>query len=145
MKKILLSAVLAYTLTGCVVVDTLTLSDWELQEQSNRKDIARLQLGTSVEDILSTMGSPQFNELMTHREEKVQVLYYRTNRVRGDGNTTKDECTPLLFVNGKLQGWGNNVVNQIVNNAGILIDGESLIDVESLIDRKSLVSTEQAG
>lgn len=118
MKKILLIAILAYALTACAVVDTLTVSDWELQEQQNREDIARLQIGANLVDIMSTMGAPQFNEVQRHLEETVQVLYYRTNRVRGDGNTTKDECTPLLFVNGKLQGWGH----QVFNNAGNLIN-----------------------
>jgi hypothetical protein len=36
----------------------------------------------------------------------VQVLYYRTRRVDDDGITTKNECTPLVFINNELVGWG---------------------------------------
>jgi hypothetical protein len=35
------------------------------------------------------------------------VLFYRTHRRDGDGVTTKDECTPLVFKNGLLIGWGD--------------------------------------
>lgn len=139
MKKIILIALLAYGLSACVVVDTLTVRDWELQEQTNREEIARLQLGANLDDIVSTMGAPQFNEVRLHNDETVQVLFYRTNRVTDDGNTTKDECTPLLFINGKLKGWGHRVLL----NASAVTVAETFFDAKTAFDKESSVNTEQ--
>jgi hypothetical protein len=38
------------------------------------------------------------------------VLLYRTRLVREDGRTTRDETTPLVFVDGELVGWGESAV-----------------------------------
>ena len=39
--------------------------------------------------------------------ETVQVLFYRTHHQKSDGKTTKDECTPLVFKQNRLTGWGD--------------------------------------
>ncbi|HET8817399.1 MAG TPA: DUF3192 domain-containing protein, partial [Pseudidiomarina sp.] len=59
------------------------------------------------------LGTPNFSELWTVDGDKYRVLYYRTHRVDSDGETTKDECTPLVFVNGSLVGTGDLAVSRI--------------------------------
>jgi len=49
-----------------------------------------------------------FNELFEKQDGTYRVLYYRTQKTMGDGITTKDECTPLVFRNGELVGWGDS-------------------------------------
>ena len=49
-----------------------------------------------------------FNELFEKQDGTYRVLYYRTQKTMGDGITTKDECTPLVFRNGNLVGWGDS-------------------------------------
>ncbi len=117
MKKLIVMFVGAYLLQACVVVDTVTMRGWELQQQQNREDIASLQTGVSINAVLAKMGTPEFNEIQESNAGMAQVLYYRTQRVRDDGNTSKDECTPLLFVDGKLKGWGY----RFLNDSGIWI------------------------
>jgi len=34
-------------------------------------------------------------------DDEYRVLYYRTQRLHADGDTTKDETTPLIFKNEK--------------------------------------------
>lgn len=118
MKKVLLPLLvitpLTLGLTGCVVAvgggeDGYSMShDFEDREYDNRKKIARLQLNSSFNDVQSTLGVADFNEVYEKNGENIQVLYYRTNRKHKDGITTKDECTPLIFKNGELVSWGDS-------------------------------------
>jgi hypothetical protein len=122
MKKNLLALVLVAPLTlglsGCVISvggddwDGHNV-DWEDREYKNRKTIADLELDTNVEQIRARLGVPDFNESFMSGDEKVNVLYYRTQHMHGDGKTTKDECTPLVFKAGQLIGWGDSALARI--------------------------------
>lgn len=120
MKSILVVAVLMapVALSGCVIVDGefehfSSDRDWQHSEYKNRKHIARLQPEMTTESVKQKMGTPDFNELYDKGGKKIQVLFYRTHRKEGDGVTTKDECTPLVFENGVLVGWGDTAYSHI--------------------------------
>jgi hypothetical protein len=120
MKKLAVAALfgLSLGLSGCVISvdgdgDYGHQSDWQDKEHKNRKHISKLQLDTGYEQIISRMGIAEFNEFYTKGNDTYQVLYYRTQRIDGDGVTTKDECTPLVFKNSALVGWGENAYNAI--------------------------------
>lgn len=115
LKSLTVAAVAVFTLSGCMVVvdgDKHQRSggknDWESRQTDNRDAIAGLDLGTSVERVLNNMGTPDFDEQLMLNDTKYRVLYYRTQWVKGDGRTTRDECTPLVFADGELQGWGES-------------------------------------
>lgn len=122
MKKHLLALVvagpLAFGLGGCVISvdgdgwDGHTV-DWEDREYENRKTIAELELDLGTEQVKARLGVPDFNETLRRDGETYTVLFYRTQRMHGDGKTTKDECTPLVFKNGALVGWGDTALNRI--------------------------------
>ena len=120
MRKALLVAALVapLTLTGCVVSvggdgDGSYHSSWEDREYKNRRKISNLALDMSITNVKDSLGVPDFNELHQKSDDKIQVLYYRTQRKEGDGITTKDECTPLVFKNGVLVGWGDSAYDRI--------------------------------
>lgn len=107
---------LSLGLSGCVISvdgdgEYSHHSDWRNVEQTNRKHISRLQQDMSYDDILNRMGIADFNEFYIKGEDTYQVLYYRTQHIDGDGVTTKDECTPLVFKNSALLGWGETIYN----------------------------------
>lgn len=114
MKKTLIAAaiILPLSLSGCVVsvggddADGGFRSSWKDREQQNRKHIAKLMPEMSISNVSDRMGVADFNELYKKQDDQIQVLYYRTNRQDGDGVTSKNECTPLVFKNGLLVGWG---------------------------------------
>ncbi len=118
MKKsilpLLIIAPLTLGLTGCVVAvggddDGYRMGhNFDDREYENRQKIARLQLNSSFNEVQSTFGVADFNEVYQKAGESIQVLYYRTNRKHKDGLTTKDECTPLIFKNGLLVSWGES-------------------------------------
>ena len=105
------------TLAGCVVAvgddirdSNRSPSSWEVRQEGNRDSIARLNVGASYNQVLDTMGTPDFTEHFKAGDNDYQVLYYQTNRKHKDGKITKDECTPLLFLSHKLQGWGQSAL-----------------------------------
>lgn len=109
---------LSLGLSGCVISvdgdgDYGHHSDWQDKEQKNRKHISRLEQDISYDQILNRMGIADFNEFYTKGDDTYRVLYYRTQRINGDGVTTKDECTPLVFKNTVLVGWGETAFNAI--------------------------------
>ncbi|WP_010178580.1 DUF3192 domain-containing protein [Glaciecola sp. HTCC2999] len=114
-QVISIASLLMVSLSGCVIAigddeykrDTHH-SSWEVREKNNRAHVQGLQLGEHYLDITNKMGVADFNELLTRQNNTYQVLYYRTHRQNGDGVTTKDECTPLVFLNNELVGWGDN-------------------------------------
>ena len=115
MKSIILPLALAssFLLTGCVVSvgggsDSHYGTDVEDREYNNRKHISNLETGMSYESVLRKMGVADFNELYEKQDGTYRVLFYRTQRTMGDGITTKDECTPIVFKDSGLVRWGDS-------------------------------------
>ena len=120
MNKLAVAALfgLSLGLSGCVISvggegEYGYQSDWQDKEKKNRKHISKLEQDTSYDQILNRMGIADFNEFYTKGNDTYRVLYYRTQRIDGDGITTKDECTPLVFKNTALVGWGETAFNAI--------------------------------
>lgn len=122
MIKGTLAIILAATLlTGCVIsIDDDGFeygndnhTSWSDIEESNRAKIGQLSIGTSIDSVRRKMGVADFDELLVKNGEEHRILFYRTQRVKGDGSTTKDECTPLVFVNGELSGFGQVALDAI--------------------------------
>lgn len=104
-------------MSGCVVQvgggDSDYQSNWEEREEDNRRVISRLELDQSIDQITSMLGSPDFTESHKVDDSQYRVLFYRTQRRKGDGITTKDECTPLVFSGDRLIGWGDAAYRKI--------------------------------
>lgn len=80
--------------------------DWQDREEYNKVQITKLKLGSTREEVLALLGSPDITEAKMENGTTIQVMFYRTQHVRADGLTTQDECTPLLFENDTLIAWG---------------------------------------
>lgn len=118
LKACLIATPLLLSLSGCVIsVDGDGFdghsASWEDRQYKNRRIIADLDLDMSAEQVKSRLGVPDFNELIKRDSDVYQVLFYRTHRERGDGKTTKEECTPLVLKNGALIGWGDQAYHNI--------------------------------
>jgi Protein of unknown function (DUF3192) len=110
-----LACVLA--LSGCVIaVGTEDwkddVADWRDRQEHNRHVVETLQLGQSRDVLVADLGSADFAEAFTRDGRNFEVLFYRTRHVDDDGRTTKDETTPLVFVDGALVGWGESAVDK---------------------------------
>jgi len=106
----LLAALTAAT-SGCVYVngENIGPSDWRDEQRTNSKLISELEIGAERSAVLTRLGPPSDSEAFTRDGEEMRVLFYRTQHKRSDGETTRDETTPLVFENDRLIGWGQAV------------------------------------
>lgn len=112
-------------LSGCVVNvgDSESGWDsgesWEKVQDKNRANLSRLSQGMTKEQVNVLMGTPDHSEAYLTKasegkvEQEVQVLFYRTQHVKSDGKTTKDECTPVVIRDNSLIGWGDAAYRNI--------------------------------
>lgn len=82
---------------------------WEDRQAYNKQYINELNLEDEIQKkrVIEALGSPDITEAKQAGEDNYQVMFYRTQHEQSDGMTTKDECTALLFKNGKLIAWGD--------------------------------------
>lgn len=120
-RSIITLAASAFLLSACVIsvqddYDDQRLSQhgsWSELEQSNRELIGQLDMGASIQSVRSKLGVPDFDELLKQEGSQYRILFYRTQRKSGDGATTKDECTPIVFENEQLIGFGESALDII--------------------------------
>ena len=116
-KSLLLLSMLAL-LQGCVVIKGESGSwdwddDWMDEQRENREAIASLALGTTRTEVIDLMGTPNASEAFSRDGVEYRVLFYRTHHRHSDGDTTRDETTPLIFKDDNLIGWGDGVLASI--------------------------------
>ncbi|ALU44552.1 DUF3192 domain-containing protein [Pseudoalteromonas rubra] len=121
MKKLLLATALlsSTVLTGCVVAVTDgeingSHYGWKKEQKQNREKISQLKMGTEYQSVLNKLGTPDFTDMLSKGDTVYQVLYFATNSKHSDGVVTKDECTPLLFKDSKLVGFGDTALAQLL-------------------------------
>ncbi|HBO12182.1 MAG TPA: hypothetical protein DD491_05290, partial [Halieaceae bacterium] len=59
------------------------------------------------------LGTPADSEAFTRDGEEFRVLFYRTRHRHSDGETSRDETTPVVFRNDELVGWGQRVYDTV--------------------------------
>lgn len=112
-RHFLLLPVVMVALSGCVIAigtDDHDEDDWEDRQTRNERIVRDLDLGTDITEIEKRLGTADFVEAFQRNGATYTVLYYRTHRTKGDGKTTRDETTPLVFVDGGLVGWGESAI-----------------------------------
>ena len=120
-SRLIITGLLASTLAGCVIVAgdhdefdrEFSSSDWEDVESANRAAISKLIIGDDYNATLTRLGQASFSEAFQMGDATYQILYYRTHRKHSDGDTTKDETTPLVFKDQKLVGWGDEALSRV--------------------------------
>lgn len=106
------------TLYLALVLGVLTLfpdkpedMDWRDREAYNKVQVGKLNIGATRDEVLALMGSPDITEAKQSSSGIIQIMFFRTQHVKADGLTTKDECTPLLFEDNKLVAMGESAVD----------------------------------
>ncbi len=84
------------------ILITLFVVSCSTEQSNNLEHISKLKEGMSKAEVLQVMGEPLKNEVYN----KDNLWFYYTDWKWIDGSRTSDECTPLVFENDKLIGWG---------------------------------------
>ena len=130
LKRVVPLILVSTMLSGCVVAigneDFGEGSGWAKNERENRSAIDGLRLGMGIYEVQDMMpNEPDFSEAFSVGGVSHRVLFYRTQRVHGDGVTTRDETTPLVFTDGRLTGWGESAWS---NLTGRPLGGYTAVD-----------------
>ena len=114
---VLLAAIATLPLSGCVI--RINDSDWESEggdwkdrQRQNASRVQQLELGRTMSSIKVDFGEPDLVESFRRDSQDYKVLFYRTQHAKSDGMTTRDETTPLVFVDDVLVGWGDSAVDK---------------------------------
>jgi outer membrane protein assembly factor BamE (lipoprotein component of BamABCDE complex) len=127
MRNVVIATLLAAgLLSGCVVhisEDGISSGyegsrgdSWRERQARNRKAIARLELGTPVDEVTRMLGEPDFSEAFSSADGDYRVLFYRTHHRHSDGETTRDETTPVVFMDGRVYGFGDDFYRRLMGN-----------------------------
>jgi len=111
MIKAMALLVAIVVLFGCATFSNETV-------YANERKINGFSIGMTKEAVMQTMGSkpiisegqefnnPYRSEVITGVDKKYEVLYYATDVNVNDGIISDNEVTPVVFLDGKLIGWG---------------------------------------
>jgi hypothetical protein len=106
MKKVIVFVVMCVLLCSCA-------SSAILKTNAN---LMKLNTGMSQDEAVTIMGTPTLSERYEAADgNQVSILYYRTERKKTTVLSAKDECTPVVFMNGKLVGWGDRLTAADIN------------------------------
>ena len=119
MKTALFALVMSLSLIGCSSTDSIS--------SQNRQNMTGLYTGMPRQNVLASMGTntirsadgrlinnPYRTEIYrSPRHEFELLLYFTAENRRGDG-ITNDDLTPLVIMDGKLDGWGWSYWNTLV-------------------------------
>lgn len=94
-------------LSGAAVVLLLSSCAY-FSQYSNQEKAKQLRVGMTKQEVLKIMGEPLRHEVYN----KPDLWYYYIDTKWHDTYTTEDECLPLVFKDGKLQGWGREFYNR---------------------------------
>lgn len=89
----------------------------------NRNNVNKISLGMTKSEVMNIMGTesyktsmgafsrivvnnPYKTEILSEGDKKYEVLFYFTNVTELDGLISDDELTPIVFHNGKVDGYG---------------------------------------
>jgi len=116
-SQVVTITILATLLSGCVVsIGNDDFDDeyeqWQSRQDRNLRMINNLDLGRELGSIEAEFGQPDFTDSFRRDGEAFRVLHYRTHHSHSDGKTTRDETTPLVFIDDQLVGWGDMAIEK---------------------------------
>jgi hypothetical protein len=88
-------------------LSTISCTNYGLIAEENSSKLVKLEIGYSKDQVLGIMGDPRKPEKYVVDSSVYDIWFYRTGH-NADYMETDDEFTPIVFINGKVAGWGRN-------------------------------------
>ena len=108
MKKIIVLLLACALLSGCAGSPVRT--GW--QADTNNRGMLKLKPDMTVEEVTATMGKPDKTEMYKGKNNETILVYLYISAASDTYAHFSDaNYTPIVFVNGKLSGWGWSALN----------------------------------
>ena len=152
MKKILGVILVGFLLSSCATPPAIDISDtakksinkgtWEKRlGEINSARLMLLEPGMSKSQVLEKMGTnnayftnnPYLVSLFSIKEDNITIIYYITKNPNNDyevWNLGFHHMTPLVLLNGKLIGWGEESLRRAQDKYDFTIKKDFDIKVE---------------
>ena len=145
MKKAIGVIILGFLLSSCATDYT---AEYEIKGYTNNIALAKinsarlvlLEPGMSKSQVLETMGTtnatfvnnPYLVSLFSIKEDYITVIYYFTRNPSEYYKTsvTFEKLTPIVLLNGKLIGWGDEALRRAQDKYDLTIKKDLNIKVE---------------
>ena len=145
MKKVLVAVFLGLLLSSCATDYT---AEYEIKGYTNNIALAKinsarlvlLEPGMSKSQVLETMGTtnatfinnPYLVSLFSIEEDHITIIYYYTRNPSEywQARATFESSTPLVLLNGKLIGWGEESLRRTIDKYDITIKKDFDIKVD---------------
>lgn len=118
LRNIFIGLLASVFISGCASLSQI--------RAENRQKLTGLSVGISKQEILGIMGTktveaegtvitnPYRTEMYRSNGHSFELLLYYTDIQKSDGAITDDELTPLVLMDGKLDGWGWSYWNNVI-------------------------------
>ena len=146
MKKVLVAVFLGFLLSSCSYYDYTAESTIDKYTDSielakiNSSRLELLEPGMSKSQVLETMGTqnahyinnPYLVSLFSIEEDHITIIYYYTRNPSEywQARATFESSTPLVLLNGKLIGWGEESLRRTIDKYDITIKKDFDIKVD---------------
>ena len=95
---------LLFLFAGVLLLLLNSCGNWDPEIIKNRDNLKKIARGMSKAEVKAIMGEPLWNEVYNQPD----LWFYYSDCKWSDGMITSDECTPVIFENGKVTGWGQD-------------------------------------
>lgn len=109
-----------FALNSCSTLDKYDPGFVERYE--NTENVKKLKKGMTKQEVVEIMGNP----LVDEKYNKPNIWFYYTEWDWADAARTEIECTPLVFENGILIGWGRSFYRDYIHKPWRFNDKEAL-------------------
>ena len=144
MKKLLGILIAGFLLSGCVTYDDFDYMRYQSLAQHNRSNLISLEPGMTKKEVLDLMGTrtgyhsklinnPLAVSLFSIKEDNITIIYYFTKNPNNSyevWNLGFHHMTPLVLLNGKLIGWGEESLRRAQDKYDLTIKKDFDIKVE---------------
>ena len=99
-----------------LVLSIIFLCSCGMAIKKNNENLINLKIGMTTEDVIAQMRVPVASESYESAGgDRITILYYKTEEKETAKMSIKEECTPVVFVDGRLEGWGDRILISEIN------------------------------
>jgi outer membrane protein assembly factor BamE (lipoprotein component of BamABCDE complex) len=103
-----------------------------VERVNNRENLQKLKVGMTKKEVITVMGEP----LVDEKYNQPDMWFYYTDWDWADAARTRTECTPVIFENGHLAGWGVKFYREYTHKDWVFDNPSETLKNDNPLDRR---------